>query len=93
MPFLSLCAAAAKIWLYQCPIDEGFGLISVLAAIRPDSLSQPKGAGLSGRLTRRVGVDISLVATDNYGNASSKIDICLDRGSKQSKIKRRVIYS
>jgi hypothetical protein len=40
--------------VYHCPADESFGLISLLAAVAPDTLKVLSGAGLPGELNRRV---------------------------------------
>ncbi|KAJ5168170.1 uncharacterized protein N7482_003764 [Penicillium canariense] len=52
MMLLSIC------FCYQTPVGTGFGLISVLASIRRDSLDQLRGAGLSGTLTKTVPMKI-----------------------------------
>ncbi|KAF2160379.1 hypothetical protein M409DRAFT_29227 [Zasmidium cellare ATCC 36951] len=56
LPVVSLFAFLAKMWFHSCPVDDGFGLISVLAAVDSKSLSGLYGAGLSGKLTQRVGI-------------------------------------
>ena len=50
--FLSL------LFFYKLPISTGFGLVSILAGIDPDSLHWARGAGLSGKLERQIGLEI-----------------------------------
>jgi hypothetical protein len=53
-PMLTLLGVAVKLWLFHCPVDENVGLVSLLAAVEPETLDVVQGAALSGRLSRRV---------------------------------------
>lgn len=91
MPCLSLCAVLAKVALYSCPEDDGFGLISVLAAVAPGPLGRLRGAGLSGKLHRGVGVDIKLVSSED-GTGGERVEIRLDEISERSRVRRGVVH-
>ncbi|KAF2822343.1 hypothetical protein CC86DRAFT_409957 [Ophiobolus disseminans] len=53
-PLLTLLGVAAKLWLYHSPVDENVGLVSLLAAVEPETLGVLSGAALSGKLNRRI---------------------------------------
>jgi hypothetical protein len=55
-PVLVALAAALKMWLRSSPVDENAGLVSLLAAVEPETLKVLNGAALSGKLSRRVSV-------------------------------------
>ena len=59
-PALLLAAFAAQTLLYSTPLNHGFGLVSILAGVDPDSLHVLKGASLSGKLRKKVGLKISV---------------------------------
>jgi hypothetical protein len=55
-PVLVALAVALKMWLRSSPVDENAGLVSLLAAVEPETLNVLNGAALSGKLSRRVSV-------------------------------------
>lgn len=91
MPLLSVCATIAKIWMYSCPIDDDFGLISVLAAIAPRSLMRLKGAGLSGKLEEHMTVNVALVPNTDVA-PTERVEVRLDENGEKSRIRRGVVY-
>jgi hypothetical protein len=53
-PVLVSLAVVFKMWLWSCPVDENVGLVSLLAAVEPETWKVLGGAALSGKLSRRV---------------------------------------
>ncbi|KAI6083992.1 hypothetical protein F4821DRAFT_243820 [Hypoxylon rubiginosum] len=58
-PFVLLLLFIFNLVFYSTPIGDGFGLISILAGISPQSLALLGGAGFSGELQRPVTLRIS----------------------------------
>ncbi|KAH6893270.1 hypothetical protein B0T10DRAFT_269257 [Thelonectria olida] len=63
-PLLSLAMLGATVWLYSAPVGSGFGLVSILASIKTDSLAIVCGAGLSGELEERVQLKLRVLESD-----------------------------
>ncbi|KAM0546277.1 hypothetical protein ACHAPJ_010961 [Fusarium lateritium] len=59
-PFLSTVIFLMTICLYSTPISTNFGLITILASIKPSSLELLSGAGLSGTLKQRIYLNMSV---------------------------------
>ncbi|KAF7510061.1 hypothetical protein GJ744_007165 [Endocarpon pusillum] len=55
-PILTILAVLAKAMLYRTPISDGFGLISLLAAIGGNGVEMLRGASLSGESTKEIRV-------------------------------------
>ncbi|TLD11676.1 hypothetical protein E2P81_ATG10423 [Venturia nashicola] len=58
-PLLILVFLTLSLWLHSTPIAGGFGLISILAGLEPDSIRLLAGAGLSGDLEKPTKLIIS----------------------------------
>ncbi|MCJ1273887.1 hypothetical protein MMC21_001680 [Puttea exsequens] len=57
-PFLTLLIFLLGLINYATPIDKDFGMVSILAGVRPSSLALLKGASISGVLKRPLPVNI-----------------------------------
>lgn len=76
-PAMTLTAIVAKaLCLWHSPIGEGFGIISLLAGIDPQTLDILTGAALSGKLSRPVSMGISVIST------TSSRSLATDEGKK-----------
>lgn len=64
LPVVSIFTFLVKMWFHSCPIDAGFGLISLLSAVNPRSLGGLHGAGLSGALRSRVGIRFDIASDE-----------------------------
>jgi hypothetical protein len=84
-PTLTLISVAVKLWLYHCPVDENFGLVSLLAAVEPDTLKVLSGAGLSGELNRRV--------QTRFVVDKGRIAVHLDEKGGAHRVERSTMYS
>jgi len=60
-PILTIIAFGETMFLYDTPLSQGFGLVSILAGVQRDSLDILAGATLSGELERpiRLSIDAS----------------------------------
>lgn len=56
-PVLTTFAVACNFFYRSMPVGDGFGVISLLAAVQPEALMLLQGAELSGKLSRKVYVD------------------------------------
>lgn len=57
-PILTTIIFVAIILMYRTPIDDGFGLVALLAGVRRETLHLLNGASVSGKLRERVILDI-----------------------------------
>lgn len=57
-PVLVITMVLLTAFMYSTPIDKGFGLVSMLAGISPQSLELLRGAALSGELNEKLRVSI-----------------------------------
>jgi len=91
-PFLTICAFAGTVFLYKAPLHRGFGIVSILAGIKPASLALLDGAGLSGQLDKALTLNIE-VAGDQVGN--QQIQYSIDHGAEATKVRlnRGEMYS
>lgn len=84
-PVLTLLGVAVKLWLYHCPVDENVGLVSLLAAVEPETLAVLSGATLSGKLNKKV--KMRFVVQDG------KVVVHLDQADSAHRLVRGRIYS
>ncbi|KAH7072289.1 hypothetical protein BKA63DRAFT_555083 [Paraphoma chrysanthemicola] len=84
-PVLTLLGVAVKLGLYHSPVDENFGLVSLLAAVEPDTLKVLSGAGMSGELNRRV--------QTRFAVDKDRIAVHLDEKSGAHRLERGTMYS
>lgn len=57
-PIIMILMAIACVMFHSVPISDGFGVIAILAGIKPDSLDVVKGAALTGHVSSPVTLDI-----------------------------------
>jgi hypothetical protein len=60
-PLLTICAFIITVVLYRVPLHRGFGPISILAGLQPDSLALLRGASLSGQLDQPLTLKIEVL--------------------------------
>jgi hypothetical protein len=85
-PVVTVLAILVKCSLHSCPVGDGVGVVSLLSAVDETSLRLLRGAGLSGRLTRKVDLSFAL--------DGRRIVAYLDEAPNQgSKVNRRQEYS
>ena len=90
-PFLTLFFSIVNLLLYSTPLDNGFGITSILAGVDPASLGILKGAALSGQLKRTVPLRISVEAGKD--NKTANIVYTMDDKGKNGRLKaRQVMY-
>lgn len=81
-PVLTILIFLADIFLRRTPIGRGFGLISLLAGIRVDSLRLLEGASFSGKLKKPLAVKITVASpprsVDRGVSEHPKIEYVLD---------------
>ncbi|PMD45635.1 hypothetical protein L207DRAFT_617375 [Hyaloscypha variabilis F] len=79
-------------FLYETPVSEGFGLVSMLASAEPGTPGILKGAGLSGKLASEVKLRFE-IENDGYDNVehlfkkSGKVKIFFGEGGRSSHLK------
>lgn len=59
-PVLTTLAIGCRVLYGSMPVDDGFDVISLLAAVQPESLILLQGAELSGKLSRKVHVNFQM---------------------------------
>lgn len=93
-PLLATAAIIAKVFYRKMPVGEGFGIISLLAAVKPQTLCILKGAALSGKLSRKVFVSFEKVGADvdNDDMASEQIKVALGKSGRPAKVRRDTLY-
>jgi hypothetical protein len=84
-PAIAIVSIAVKMFYFSSPVDEGVGLVSLLAAVDAKTLSVLDGAGLSGKLDRRVGMRFEIV--------DEHVVVRLDDEGSTNQIKSRQLYS
>ena len=89
-PVLVIVAVTARVLLYSTPIDEGFGLVSLLSGAKKDSLDLLHGAALSGSLTRGIRVRFDVNPGEN--NQLEHIQIGLDEQGPSASLKSGRVY-
>ncbi len=58
-PLIKLAALVTTVWLFDIPLGTGFGIISILSGFKPSRSWPITGAGLSGKLTVPVKLDVT----------------------------------
>jgi hypothetical protein len=58
-PIITFAALAVTVWLYDVPLGTGFGMISILSGFDPSRSQSIVGAGLSGKLTVPVRLEVT----------------------------------
>ena len=95
-PILVVLALTVKTFLYSTPLDEGFGLISLLSGVKRETLDILRGAALSGTLNRDVKLQFDVVddeASPVRGEKSTgRISVILDTNERSSKLRRKTTY-
>lgn len=64
-PVITLIALLIAAWLWHVPIGRGFGLVSILSGYNPLASAPIYGAGLSGKLDRRVVLELAVTTPDS----------------------------
>lgn len=85
----TLCLRAS--WLHHVPLSEGFGVISLLAGARPESLRVLHGAALSGKLSRTVGLRFFVRYSPDKSRGEISIDF--DQRGRNAYLQNERIYS
>ena len=49
-----------RVWLFSAPITDGFGMVTLLAGLAPETRSVLHGAAFTGKLTHPVRVQITV---------------------------------
>ncbi|KAI9818435.1 MAG: hypothetical protein M1827_000494 [Pycnora praestabilis] len=90
-PMLAILAVLGKVLLYPTPIDEKFGLISMLAGVRSGGIEVLRGASLSGKLKRQVKVGFAIVKDyeDEHGD---HVEVHFDAARANDKVASGRIY-
>ncbi|KAF8850440.1 hypothetical protein BDZ45DRAFT_194104 [Acephala macrosclerotiorum] len=94
-PVLVLISLAARAFvLYNTPIGEGFGLVSVLAGADTSTLAILRGAGLSGKLAKEVKVHIEVGGDDEVDamHDSGAIKIVFGEGGRSGRLRNGYMY-
>lgn len=91
---LTLLATVFKAALYATPVDEGFGIIALLAGVQKESLDVLRGAALSGQLKRDVRAKIHVEdnKTEHGGEVYRPITIQLDGSGRSEGLERKEKY-
>ena len=88
-PFLTLIFSIINAFLHSTPLDNGFGIVAILAGVDPASLPVLRGAALSGQLKRRVPLRISIEAGEDSKTAN--IVYTIDDKGKNGRLKARQV--
>ncbi|CAK1356877.1 uncharacterized protein RHO25_008953 [Cercospora beticola] len=64
-PTMTLAMIAGSMMPRKVPVGKGFGIIAVLAGVRPESLGILKGAGFSGEVTEPIQLNIHIVEDES----------------------------
>jgi hypothetical protein len=67
-PLITLAALAVAVWLYDVPLGTGFGIISILSGFDPSRSQSIAGAGLSGKLTVPVRLEVTPTRSIQYSS-------------------------
>ncbi|KAJ9602075.1 hypothetical protein H2200_013435 [Cladophialophora chaetospira] len=78
-PVLTLSTILFRtIWLGFVPVSDGFGVVSLLAAVKPEGLTLLKGAGYSGKLKTPIHSIFSV--TGNDGQRRLQFELIKNKG-------------
>ncbi|RDW57290.1 hypothetical protein BP5796_12740 [Coleophoma crateriformis] len=92
--FVALISQAVN--FYKAPVGEGFGLISILAAAKADTLHLLQGAGLSGKLSSEVKMRFDVQPARHYKRFAQefgKVEVVFGEGGKSSELRIGEVYS
>ncbi|CAK4033064.1 Hypothetical predicted protein [Lecanosticta acicola] len=92
-PLLVIVMAICTALMHSTPIDTGFGIVSILSGISPQSLELVRGAALSGELKEKLRVSIFPVHRKGQPDA---IEYRLHRVGESvpvGRLRRRVVYA
>ena len=89
-PVLTILAVLAKATLYTTPIGDGFGVISLLAGMREEGLDVLRGAGFSGKVSRKIAVRFT--ASKEEGSDYEQIQLDLDSRDKSDRLEPKKRY-
>jgi len=92
-PILSTIHLLAGWVLYTVPLDNGFGMIALLAGVRPEGLKLLKGASLSGALAKPLRVKMLVHMEDEgeknpgkKGHEDTRIEYVLGEAGRNNRI-------
>ncbi|KAL9102775.1 MAG: hypothetical protein Q9163_002093 [Psora crenata] len=92
-PILTISMFFFATYLYDTPIDIGFGLVAILSGIDKDGLDVLNGAALSGKLTRPVTLNVAVLVDANEGMTRGRIRYSIGHERRaKDKLKRGVKY-
>lgn len=77
---------------HSTPIDQGFGLISILSGMSRSSLNVLRGSSLSGRLTQSVKLIMEPKHQESRSFIEYNIRLANERGAHNGKLQKKVIY-
>lgn len=91
-PALTLLVFGLTLMFHSTPIDEGFGLISILSGMSRSSLDVLRGSSLSGKLTQDVKLIIKPKHQESRGFIEYNVRPANERGAHNGKLQKKVIY-
>lgn len=91
-PVFTLLCTIFKGALYSTPVDEGFGLVSMLAGVRKESLSILRGAALSGQLKRDIRVRFQVDGEDTKSRGFRRVTVDVDSSGPPGAVGRKAKY-
>lgn len=91
-PALILLVIGMTLMFHSTPIDEGFGLISILSGMSRSNLDVLRGSSLSGRLTQNVKLIMEPKHQESRGYIKYHIRPANERGAHNGKLQKTVIY-
>lgn len=91
-PALTLLVFGLTLMFHSTPIDEGFGLISILSGMSRSSLDVLRGSSLSGKLTQDVKLIMEPKHQESRGFIEYNIRPANERGAHNGKLQKKVIY-
>ncbi len=92
-PALTLAAYIAERFFHQTPIDNGFGMIAILAGVRQETLRLLGGASLTGRVSKPVPMQILVDdKISTIGKQAPQIEYVLGAEGKNETLSHAVRY-
>ena len=92
-PIITVVMFIIALLFYHAPIDEGFGLVTLLSGVNKESLEVLRGAALSGELRKPISLDITVVDQGEKGANTGQIGYSLsDKSNGKASLKRRIVY-
>ncbi|KAL2354588.1 hypothetical protein BJ546DRAFT_977899 [Cryomyces antarcticus] len=83
-PALSIAMLVLCAFFCATPIDDGFGLVAILAGVEKESLDLLKGAALSGEVKYQVALDIAVVNAEACTGRPGRIVCALREGRRRA---------